>query len=98
MKFKELRNMLKPSRFKIALFIILFLVFVPFAEFDNGIRCIRAPCPSSSIGSIAMYLLYHSPIYQIYIISIIVGAVAAYLISCLLVSLAANVLISRRRK
>jgi hypothetical protein len=39
---------LRPSPRKIALFAAVSLAFIPFMEYDNGIRCIRAPCPSSS--------------------------------------------------
>ncbi len=91
MKEKELRQLLRPSAPKIALFLLLFLAFIPFAEFDNGIRCITTPCPSSSVGSVLAYAIgYRGAIYQLYYFSIFVGLVASYVISCMLFSLAGN--------
>ncbi len=83
---------MSPTPAKIVLFLILFVVFVPVLEYDTGIRCITTPCPSSAPGSFVAYLL--SPekfIYQFYYLSIIVGIIATYLVSCLLLSLARNV-------
>ena len=91
MKRKEMRVLFQPTVLKIILFLVLFLAFVPFAEFDSGIRCFAAPCPSTSIGSIFYYLvIYPGVIYRFFPISILVGLVSAYLIACLLARLVRN--------
>ncbi len=91
MNWKELRQLLAPTSRKIVLFLVLFAVFVPVVAHDNGILCNLATggtCPSTSVGSILSYALgYHGYIYQFYYASILIGAVATYLIACLLVSL-----------
>ena len=89
MKRKELSRLLMPGAPKVALFLLLFLAFIPFAEFDTGVRCVTGPCPSSASGSVLAYALgYRGAIYQLRYFSIAVGLVASYLISCLLFSLA----------
>ena len=73
-----------PTMEKFALLSIIFVLFVPFIEYDNGIRCIKAPCPSSDTGSVITYLII-SPskyIYSISAVNLVVGLVAAYLVSC----------------
>jgi len=91
MKQKEIRKLLRPTAPKVALFLLIFVIFIPFAEFDSGIRCITTPCPSGSVGSVLAYAFsFHGAIYQFYYFSIAVGLVASYLISCLLFSLAGN--------
>ncbi len=79
----EWNKFFAPIPEKIMLLAVLFVLFVPFIEYDNGMRCIKAPCPSSDTGSVIMYLL--SPvkyIYNISIVNVIVGLMAAYLVSC----------------
>ena len=91
MKSKELRELVMPSRGKIIIFLALFLLFVPVVNYDTGIRCITAPCPSSSPGSIFIYVLHGSQIYQFYYAAAIIGIVATYLIACFAISLKKNV-------
>lgn len=80
MHFKQL---FKPDIKKIILSLILFLVFVPFINYDTEIRCIQAPCPSSGNASIMLYLLLYtnSHIYSINFFILFIGIVFSYLIS-----------------
>jgi len=82
-------ELLKPSREKYLAAVFLFLVFVPCLEYDNGIRCIRAPCPANNIGSLLMFFLF-SPthdIFQILYINAIVGLALAYILAAIAVPL-----------
>lgn len=85
---------LHPNRSKIIVSLIIFLVFVPFIEYDTGIRCSLAPCPSTATGSVVMYTLfsYNSNVINIFYFNLIVGAILSYLISCVLMNV-----INRRR-
>ncbi|VVB98256.1 Uncharacterised protein [uncultured archaeon] len=81
-------ELLKPDWKKIALAALLFLLFVPFLTYDNGIRCIRAPCPASSAGSALMFGLSNEHhIYSVDYAVMAAGIVAAYLISCIAISM-----------
>jgi len=43
-----------------------FIVFIPFINYDNGLRCVMAPCGSISSGSILIYLFRGFPhVHQI---------------------------------
>jgi hypothetical protein len=53
------KKLLQPTIGKFALAALFFITFVPFIEFDTGIRCITVPCPSSSVGSILSYHLFY---------------------------------------
>ena len=87
---------MKPLKFIILTIIlaaIVFIVFVPFINHDNGIRCITAPCPADSTSTLLAYTLFfsHYHIYQFYwtsaaigiIISLIISSIAVYLYSYL---------------
>ncbi len=88
MNWKDVSELLRPAEKKVALFVILFVLFVPVVAHDNGIRCITAPCPATSYSSILFYLLSTSgAIYEYLYIPAMIGAVATYLIACLLASL-----------
>lgn len=89
MKWKEIDQLLSPTAAKIIIFLALFAVFVPVVEHDNGVRCVTAPCPSSSYSSAMFYILSpYKEVYQILSVSAVAGIIATYLIACLLVSLA----------
>lgn len=86
------KSFLKPTKSKLGLAAVLFLLFVPFINYDNGIRCIRAPCPADTTGSVVMYSLQVAAenwrsvhIYHYELGLLAIGTIAAYLASCLLV-------------
>ncbi|MEK6906479.1 MAG: hypothetical protein AABW81_02565 [Nanoarchaeota archaeon] len=85
----NLKKFLKPTKWKILTFVIISLLFIPFINYDNGIRCIKAPCPADTTGSVIMYLLlsdnFH--VYKILYINLAVGLIISYLLSCMIVSL-----------
>ena len=86
-KHTDLNEFLKPSRNICALTALLFILFVPFITYDNGIRCIRAPCPASDTGSLLAFAIF-SPTHLIYQASIpiaIAGLVMSYFAACALV-------------
>jgi len=88
MNWKDISELLRPASRKVMLFIILFAVFVPVVAHDNGIRCITAPCPATSYSSILSYLMSpYQAIYSYLYAAALIGAVATYIIACLLVSL-----------
>ena len=85
MNWKEI---LKPSREMIAIGAILFILFVPFIVYDNGIRCFRAPCPSSGMGSVLSWsmlsALHMIPgfIFSFDISIAVIGAIICYSLGC----------------
>ena len=82
----NIQSFLKPTIAKISVAVLILIIFVPFINYDTGIRCITTPCPANADGSIAMWLFsYHSYIYSIYYVNLIVGIILSYLISCLIV-------------
>jgi len=77
---------LKPSWKKAAVAALLFVLFVPFITYWDGIMCVRAPCPSDSMGSLLMFILL-SPVYSIYSLNFpiaLVGAAVCYALACAL--------------
>jgi hypothetical protein len=79
------KEFLMPSRKKAAVAALLFVLFVPFINYWNGIMCIRAPCPSDSTGSLIMFLLLAPThlIYQILYLNAIVGLALSYLLAAI---------------
>ena len=79
---------LQPSLKKAAIAAVFFILFAPFLVYDNGIRCIRAPCPSSSHDSIFFWLFPQdgapalAHIYSLDFLVLIVSAIICYLIAC----------------
>ncbi|MFH0889606.1 MAG: hypothetical protein V1836_00490 [Candidatus Aenigmatarchaeota archaeon] len=74
-------KLLKLTIGKIAAVIVVAFLFVPFIEYDNGTRCIRAPCPSSNVGSVAMFIM--SPqhyMYNILFLNLAAGLIASYIV------------------
>ncbi len=82
----DLKEFLRPTLWKIIIFIIIFVIFVPFIYLDTGIRCIQAPCPSGKIGSILFYLLQSKKLHLdgLYYFGLIIGLIVSYLLSCLI--------------
>ena len=80
------KEFLRPSWKKAAVAALLFVLFVPFITYWNGIMCIRAPCPSDGIGSLIMFILL-SPTHTIYSLNFsiaLIGLVICYAIACAL--------------
>ena len=83
------KEFLKPNSVKIIILTILSVVFVPFINYDTGIRCIQAPCSAAFTGSFLMYLLFSHNFYVYYFsyVNLILGLIVSYLISCLIIFL-----------
>ncbi len=85
------KEFFKPTIWKITLFLILLILFVPFIQYDNGIRCNRLPCPTDTTGSAAMWLLVKTrttaKIYDFNYLYFAIGSIISYAISCLIISL-----------
>lgn len=80
----EEKDFFKLSWLKAAIFLIILLSVFPSVKYDTGIRCITIPCPSESIGTFLNYF-FNSPnhyIYSIDYVSLALGFIASYLISC----------------
>jgi len=78
----------KPTLSKLIITIMLVLLFVPFINYDNGIRCFTVPCPSDTTGSLAKYVFLDNPyIYYISYTNLIIGIILSYLASCLIIYL-----------
>lgn len=77
--------LLKPSLPKIIIFIIVFVIFVPFIE-PHGIYCIKAPCPQPGTQSLlTQFLFLKNPIVGISYINLFIGLIASYVVSCLII-------------
>jgi len=81
------KKFFKPTILKIVVFIVLFLIFVPFIYYDTGVRCFTTPCPAGKLGSVMSYLMF-SPNHFIYddgirSLNIIIGIILSYLASCM---------------
>ena len=78
------KEFLKPSWQKIAVAALLFVLFVPFITYWNGIMCFRAPCPSDTTGSLLMFALL-SPTHTAYSLNFpiaLIGAGICYALAC----------------
>ena len=70
----------------IILFTLIFTIFVPFINYDNGIRCITTPCPADATGSIALYLIKGLPnIYSINYINLIIGIIISIILAYIII-------------
>ena len=81
----EIKDFFKLTRLKIAFLLVIVLSVFPILTYDNGIRCIRAPCPSESTGTFLQY--FNSQPHYIYSLDysiLIIGLLASYLISCII--------------
>jgi len=71
---------------RILISVLIFAIFLPFINYDNGVRCIMAPCDSVNLGSFLIYALWGFPyIHQINYLILIGGILASYLISHLII-------------
>ncbi len=70
---------------RIVLALLLFIIFVPFIDYDNGMRCFTAPCNSTDLGSLIIYIFNGFPhIYGINYPILFGGIILSYLISFLI--------------
>lgn len=80
------KSFFRPTLAKIIVAVMIILVFVPFIHYDNGVRCIQAPCSSQGLGSIATAVFFTwdfgLQIYSISYFNLVAGIVLAYLVSC----------------
>lgn len=77
----------------VALAFVLFIVFSPFIYYDNGIRCIKAPCYSENLGSVVNFfiLAYSSSNVSIDYGLLIIGILVSYGLSCVIIALTTNI-------
>lgn len=80
----------RPTIAKIAVFAVVSVLFVPFIDYDNGIRCFTTPCPAETTGSTAMWLFlsYNYHIYEYHFVNLVSGLILSYIASCLAVLVA----------
>jgi hypothetical protein len=80
----------KPTIAKIAIALIIFIVFVPILSIDSGVRCITEPCDSQSTVSLVIYvisLFEGVKVFGFFYVNIIAGIVISYILSCFIVIL-----------
>ncbi len=81
----EGKNFFKLGWLKIALLLVIFLSVFSFVHYDNGIRCIRAPCPNEETGTFIQY--FNSQPHYIYSIDyavLAIGILVSYIASCII--------------
>jgi hypothetical protein len=81
---------IKPTKRKIILFLLIFVVLVPFIQYDTGIRCIQAPCPAADVGSVFKFVKNSKGFVEIEYINFSVGLVISYLAACGLIFMHKN--------
>jgi len=88
----NITSFLKPSLTKIVVFLVISFLFIPFIEYDTGIRCFTTPCPSGRVGSLLQYFVssYHGNIYHIDWSRLLIGLAIAYFLSALILLLKIN--------
>jgi len=82
-------SFLRLSIKQVVVFLLISFLFIPFIEYDNGIRCFTTPCPSGKTGSLFQYLVgsYGGNVYQINWLLLLIGLVVAYFLSAFLLLL-----------
>jgi hypothetical protein len=83
------KEFFRPTVSKIAISVVLFVIFVPFIE-PHGFQCIKAPCPQPGTQSLLtqflIFLTLGNPIVGIHYVNLFVGLIMSYLLSCLIIS------------
>ncbi len=86
-------NFFKPSILKVVITVVIFLFFVPFVSIDSGVRCVTEPCESESTVSLLIYIISvfegEVTVYDFFYTNILLGIVASYVSSCIVVVLVA---------
>jgi len=81
-----LKKILVPNFKKVSLFLMIFIIFVPFINYDNGIRCILPGCDVINSGSLLVYSFWGFPyVYQINYLILFGGILVSYLLSSFLI-------------
>jgi hypothetical protein len=93
-KKNKILEFFRPTIAKLAITLIIFLVFVPVVSIDSGARCATESCESESKSDVslliyAILLLEGEGInaFGFFYVSIIAGAVVSYVLSCFVVIL-----------
>ena len=81
------KAILRPAPSKLMVFAAILVLLVPFIGYDNGIRCVRAPCPTETMGSIPMWLFlsYDHYIFEFSLLNLAAGAILSYIAACLMI-------------
>ncbi len=86
-------NFFKPTFFKIIIAAVIFFFFVPFVSIDSGVRCVTEPCDSESTVSLLIYIvsLFEGKVivYNFFYTNVLLGIIASYILSCVVVVLVA---------
>jgi len=86
-------NFFKPSILKIIIAAIIFFFFVPFVRIDSGVRCVTEPCDSESTVSLLIYIISifegEVTVYGFFNTNVLIGIIASYILSCVVVVLVA---------
>ena len=75
----DIKKFFFPDIITIIIFAMIYILFIPIT-YDNGIRCIMAPCPDKSTGTLISYVFNHG--FLVYDFNI-AGLIMAYLAACL---------------
>lgn len=77
---------LRPSAHQIVWTVMIVLLFLPFIQYDTGVRCVTVPCPSSAIASAAGYAFFHTQqeAYGVSWIILILGTIVTYIVVSLI--------------
>ncbi|MEK6899087.1 MAG: hypothetical protein AABW79_03255 [Nanoarchaeota archaeon] len=83
---------LQPSLKQIVWTLILVVAFLPFVEYDSGIRCVTIPCPSSGVVSPLGYFFFHytQVFYGISWTILILGTILTYVFVSLVTAVRHN--------
>jgi hypothetical protein len=81
-----------PTIGKVAIALIIFIVFVPIVSIDSGVRCVTEPCESASDVSLLIYvisLFEGSKVFGFFYVNMVIGIIISYVLSCFMIILIA---------
>jgi len=83
------KEFFKPTILKLIITFLYAYFLVPVVSYDNGIRCVKAPCPSgwATLFEYSMGKLTNEYIFGFSLINLVIGFIVWYLISCVLVKI-----------
>jgi len=83
----------KPSIIKVIIAAIILFVFIPVVSIDSGVRCVTEPCDSESTVSLLIYIVSifegEVTVYGFFKTNLVLGIIASYLLSCIVVVIVA---------